>query len=278
MHRRGPGASDLRFLLVHGNPSSADDYAQTIPALATRGDVIAIDLPGFGMSEPIKGRLPTLDTLGTVLEAVLDVHGWKDAVLVGQSHGGLLSHRFAAFHPQRVRGVVLLCTAGIPAHPSYWLLRLALARWTITHAGRQLYGRAALRPLSEFVAAAVARQTYAPDSVPEGLSKKLRELFAQSPHVLDSIWGVVTDDPCLRVQESAARVRAPLLFIHARGDRLVPSAYARRLHAASTAAATRRFELVEGGHMVHERQPERVNPIILDWLTQTFGASGGVRR
>jgi pimeloyl-ACP methyl ester carboxylesterase len=270
VHRKGPSASDLRFLLVHGNPSSADDYAQTIPALATRGDVIAIDLPGFGMSEPLLGRFPTLDTLGAVLEAVLDVHGWKDAILVGQSHGGLLSHRFAALHPERVRGVVLLCTAGIPTHPPYRLLRLAIARWVITNAGRQLYARAALNSLAGLVAAAVAHQSYAPDSVPEGLSNKLYELFSKSPHVLDSIWGVVTDDPCSKVEESAARVRAPLLFIHARGDRLVPARYAKRLYAASTSAATRRFELVEGGHMVHERQPERVNPIILDWLTQTF--------
>jgi pimeloyl-ACP methyl ester carboxylesterase len=274
VHRKGPSGSDLRFLLVHGNPSSVDDYAQTIPALATRGDVIAVDLPGFGMSAPLRGRFPTLDTIGEVLEAVLDVHGWKDAILVGQSHGGLLSHRFAAIHPERTRGVVLLCTAGIPTHPPYRLLRLAVARWVITNAGRQLYGRAVLNPLAGLVASAVAHQSYAPDSVPEGLSNRLYELFSRSPHVLDSIWGVVTDDPCLKVQESAARVRAPLLFIHARSDRLVPVRYAKRLHAASTSAASRRFELVEGGHMVHERQPGRVTPIILDWLTQTFGTLG----
>ncbi len=67
------------------------------------------------------------------------------------------------------------------------------------------------------------------DAVPEGLSQKLYELFSKSPHVLDSIWGVVTDALCLKVEESATRVRAPLLFIHARGDRLVKTRYAKGL-------------------------------------------------
>ncbi len=79
-------SSDRPFVLVAGVGVAATYFEFLAPTLALRGDVYALDLPGFaGMP---RGELePTTAFFADQVEAVLDHYGLEDPVLIGHSMG-----------------------------------------------------------------------------------------------------------------------------------------------------------------------------------------------
>lgn len=93
-------------LLVHGLGDESDTWRYILPPLAVHQRVIALDLPGFGRSDPLpQYRIPKILDVLLDLLATLDI---PDATFVGSSLGGVLSHAIAVQHPERVRELVLL--------------------------------------------------------------------------------------------------------------------------------------------------------------------------
>jgi pimeloyl-ACP methyl ester carboxylesterase len=84
--RRGSGKP---LVLVHGLGSSLRTWDQVLPALSERREVIAMDLPGFGETPALPGRV-TLDKLTDALEDWLAAEGLGKADLVGSSLGARL--------------------------------------------------------------------------------------------------------------------------------------------------------------------------------------------
>ena len=256
-----------RFLLIHGNPSNLSEWAQTVEALQALGDVVALDMPGFGRSEPLVGAAPTLNAFADIIAALIHQLGWVDANFVGQSHGGLVCHTLAARHPGLVRSVVFLGTGGTPAHLSYRLLPLpGVGSLLGSTAAERLLASQSLRPTVRRLVAFATRPVFAPDPVPEGFVDSQVEELGTRAHILRTMVEVTLDGPCDQVAEQACRVRAPCLFIHGSGDQLVPIRYARRLHKRTKCSCAATFVAVDGGHMVHLARPNVVNPLIVSWL------------
>lgn len=110
--RAGSGATGATpTLLVHGLGGSATNWLEVIAPLATDGPVVAVDLPGFGRTEPPHPRAARLRPQVRFLHRLLDVLGWDRAVVHGNSMGGLLSMFLAAEVPARVERLVLTCPA-----------------------------------------------------------------------------------------------------------------------------------------------------------------------
>lgn len=108
-------------VLVHGLGGSWQSWLENIPALGTRYRVIALDLAGFGRSEPLPRDGEMADHVETVT-GLLDSLGLDDAMVVGHSLGGLVTLCIAMWRPDRVRAVALVSGGGIPLSPA----RLAL--------------------------------------------------------------------------------------------------------------------------------------------------------
>lgn len=108
---RGP-----TVVLVHGFGESLMSWRAVFDQLASRADVIALDLPGFGLSSKPPGGYTT-DSLAADLVAALAALGVKRAVLVGHSMGGAVVFAAALRDPARVSGCVLVDPAlvGTPA-------------------------------------------------------------------------------------------------------------------------------------------------------------------
>ena len=111
----GDGPVDL--VLVHGwvctfqpgweNPRIASFYRR----LASMGRLILFDKRGTGLSDRVTPeRLPDLETRIDDVRAVMDAVGSERAVIVGISEGGPMSILFAATHPERALGLVLVGT------------------------------------------------------------------------------------------------------------------------------------------------------------------------
>ncbi len=101
-------------LLVHGLGGSATNWLDVMGPLAADGPVVAVDLPGFGRTEPPTARAGRIDAQGHFLDRFLRELGWGRTVVHGNSMGGLLAVLLAARSPHRVQRLVLTAPA-LPA-------------------------------------------------------------------------------------------------------------------------------------------------------------------
>lgn len=107
------------LLLVHGlGQLGMQDWQDVVPELAKRYHIIAIDLPGFGLSGVPEGRYsPT--HYAQVLEEVIAHYAQENVTVMGHSMGGAVSLRFAAMYPDKLERLVLVDAAGILAKTAF---------------------------------------------------------------------------------------------------------------------------------------------------------------
>jgi pimeloyl-ACP methyl ester carboxylesterase len=144
----GPGGMRLHYLtcgegeplvLLHDRGSAAALFTPIFAPLAAQRRVIALDLPGWGLSDkPIfTGRTPQ-DALRFWMDgvlALLDHLGLDSVDLLGHSMGGFTALGLALDHPDRVRSLLLTDAGGLSrtmaldARLYYWLKPERLHRW-----------------------------------------------------------------------------------------------------------------------------------------------------
>lgn len=101
------------LVIVHGYNGSCDYwYPQTVLGLARERHVIAVDLPGNGLSGKLQSH--TLETLSAFVLRFVETLGYERADLMGHSMGGLVIIAAALHKPERVRSLVLVDSAGLP--------------------------------------------------------------------------------------------------------------------------------------------------------------------
>ena len=122
----GPGGMRLHYLtcgegeplvLLHGRGSAAALFAPIFAPLAAQRRVIALDLPGWGLSDKpaFTGRTPQ-DALRFWMDgvlALLDHLGLDRVDLLGHSMGGFTALGLALDHPERVRSLLLADAGGL---------------------------------------------------------------------------------------------------------------------------------------------------------------------
>src|SRR6266568_5713436 len=98
------------FVLVHGLGGSHANWLALAPMLAQRGRVLALDLPGFGLS-PLAGRKATMSSSRSIIARFIQDIAATPVVLMGNSMGGAVSVSQAVADPDSVRGLVLIAPA-----------------------------------------------------------------------------------------------------------------------------------------------------------------------
>jgi pimeloyl-ACP methyl ester carboxylesterase len=104
------------LLFVHGIGASISNWAPNIEYFRRSHRVIALDLPGFGRSEfPFNDC--SLETFTGAIVSLLEQLGVRTATVAGNSLGGLIALHLTLEHPELVRNLVLVDSAGAHGFP-----------------------------------------------------------------------------------------------------------------------------------------------------------------
>jgi pimeloyl-ACP methyl ester carboxylesterase len=246
-----------------------------IPDFARRHRVVAWDARGNGHSDrPTDPLSHTTRERAANLEAVMDAANVESAVLVGLSSASGPIVVFAAEHPERVLGIVLVCPAspfGDPSHMGSAPFEEPLADddgWNKQNI--HFWRRDFAAYLEHFFA----------EAFPEPHSTKQRE---------DGVdWGLDTDPESLAVTlrtprtvdlptftAMCASLRCPVLVIQGTDERVSHLSQGIGIAEATPGA---RLELLEdAGHIPNARHPVRVNLAIREFVAGLAapGSAGG---
>jgi pimeloyl-ACP methyl ester carboxylesterase len=113
MHYTDNGSGPL-VLMIHGFGGSFMDFAMLDSLIRDNYRVIRVDLPGFGLSDfPDVGDKPDYQKLYTdYFNFFLDTLHIDTMYLAGNSMGGMMSWVITNEHPEKVKKLVLLNSAG----------------------------------------------------------------------------------------------------------------------------------------------------------------------
>ncbi|UQS86050.1 alpha/beta hydrolase (plasmid) [Nicoliella spurrieriana] len=107
-YREAGKPSTPAFILFHGFPSSSAMFNELIPILAKHYHVIAMDYPGFGMSDcPSTNNFAyTFDNLTTYVQKLIDQLGIHKFYMYVFDYGAPIGFRIASQFPERILGIV----------------------------------------------------------------------------------------------------------------------------------------------------------------------------
>lgn len=95
------------ILMCHGNPTWSFLYRNVIHALRDRFRCVAIDMPGFGLSDRPLGYGYTPAEQAAVVGQLIGALDLRDLIVMGHDWGGPIGLAAACADPQRVSGLVL---------------------------------------------------------------------------------------------------------------------------------------------------------------------------
>ncbi|HWP82410.1 MAG TPA: alpha/beta hydrolase [Bacteroidota bacterium] len=102
------------LFFVHGLGTSSSSWVNLFPHFKDHYHIVALDLPGFGLSPPPSHKpFLTIPEFDSLLREFVDAVLPEQFILIGHSLGGWLSMRLSAQLPERVSHLILMNTAGI---------------------------------------------------------------------------------------------------------------------------------------------------------------------
>jgi pimeloyl-ACP methyl ester carboxylesterase len=236
-------------VLLHGQPGAARTWRHVSKPLSAQARVIAPDRPGYGETG---GKALSIAGNARAVTALLDRLELDRAILVGHSWGGGVAISVAQAHPERVAGLVLVCSIGTCS--SVDAVDRVLARPGIGPA--LTYG--AFRALPRLVPLPVARR-FAP-----GLGNLSEEAVRDLIETLEERrdWRSFLIEQRALVREIGGldarlnEIAAPTRVLIGAKDFLVPPSVGRELAARIGGAETR---VIPGaGHVLPAEAPQAI--------------------
>lgn len=230
-------------VVLHGWGASIETVASIVSGLASVAEVHALDLPGFGESEP-PAQAWGVEDYRRFLVRFMDAVGVERAAFIGHSNGGRVAIALAATPPDagRVSKLLLVDSAGIRPKRGFTYYRKVGMAKVGKHAARWLGPPG--RRLRELLVGRAASADYA----------------AASPAMRPTLVRLVNSD----LRELLPQIAAPTLLIWGSEDTATPLADAQLMERLIPDAGLVVFE--GAGHYSYLDQPGRFATIARHFL------------
>lgn len=266
------GAQGPAVVLIHGFGASSDHWRKNIPTLAANYRVYAIDLLGFGLSaKPAPGDpVPyTFETWADQINAFSQEVIGEPVFLIANSIGCIAALQAAAIAPEQVLGVAMLnCSLRLlherkrDSIPWYRRATVPLFQRLLTYRpfGHYFFNRLA-KPnvIRKVLLQAYINPEAVTDDLVEALYRPALDLGAADVFIAFSnySYGPLAED-------LLPQMTCPVLIIWGASDPWEPVDLGRSL---AEYPAVEEFIALDGvGHCPQDEAPDRVNPLLLQWL------------
>jgi 3-oxoadipate enol-lactonase len=237
-------------LLIMGLGYPSDMWWRTRPVLDGRYRTIVLDNRGVARSDLPPGPYPIALMAADAL-AVLDAAGVERAHVVGISMGGMIAQEFTLQYPERVRSLILGCTAAggptaVRSEPE--VIDLLMNRDSMT---------------PEQGAIAAIPYIYDLDTPRDRIDEDLtirRPWFARPEAYVAQLQGILGWESYSRLPQ----IKAPTLVVHGETDRLVPLANGELITARIPGAKL--VTLPHASHIFPTDQSAACHAAILEFL------------
>ncbi|MGH6622744.1 MAG: alpha/beta fold hydrolase BchO [Burkholderiaceae bacterium] len=252
----GPAA-----LLLHGTGASTHSWADLAPLLAHHFSVVAVDLPGHGLSGALPQARMSLPGVASAVAELLRQIGIGPAIGIGHSAGAAVLARMTLDHSIKPRALVSLNGALLPLHG--WagqffspLAKLLALNPIVPHLFAWRAGKAAA--VERLIAATGSRLSPVQTA-------HYGRLIRDPKHVTGAL-AMLAHWDLQPLADDLSHLPAELLLVVAQGDRTLPPAHAKRIEAILPRA--KRAEIPRLGHLAHEEDPHTVSSLIVEFARE----------
>jgi pimeloyl-ACP methyl ester carboxylesterase len=104
------------LVFIHGYGAMIEHWREAFAGLRGRYRMYALDLLGFGFSEKLPGSKVkySAELWARQIRDLLVHKGESKAILLGHSMGGMAAIQFARMYPDKIEGLVLVDSSGLP--------------------------------------------------------------------------------------------------------------------------------------------------------------------
>lgn len=248
------------LVLVHGIPTSSFLWRGMIEALSTHGRVIALDLPGFGFSDPPPNGDYSISNYAGIFEAFLEALSIEKATLVCHDYGGPIALTYALRNPEKYDRLIIFDTflhRDLPPFP-----------FTMKVARIRPFGEIIMRFWGEDIARwgleegvmdksrisdRLVQRYYMPDGNPDKMNETM----------LGTLRVDYAEDLKF-IEQNLKTIQKPTLILWGEGDTFLPLSLGNRIH--EDIAGSKMETLPDCGHFIQEDQPKRATEIVEEFL------------
>ncbi len=259
VHYRDNCRGEKTVVLLHGYLESLDVWDEFAGQLGKFGyRVIALDLPGHGISEVV-GEIHTMEFLADVVRGLVEKAGVGKFTLAGHSMGGYAALAFAKKYPDSLEGLILFHStpdADTPEKKENRLREIEIVR-----SGRK-----------EMLARTNPAKGFSPDHRKkfeeeiDGLA--LQVMLTEDDGIVALLRGMMERED---MNDMLRNLPVPQLFIFGCKDLYIPVESARKIGEAHPQAAV--CWLPESGHMGFVEEPEKSLEAFIGFIGQPENSS-----
>jgi pimeloyl-ACP methyl ester carboxylesterase len=249
-------------VLVHGLGGQWQNWLENIPRLAQERRVLALDLPGHGLTpEPADGEI-SISGYGRCVDAFCERLGLGKVALVGNSMGGFVAAEVAIQFPERVSRLTLVSAAGISSpdalqRPVLMFGRVAAAIATNTAARHRTL---AARPITRHSALLlVARH---PRLLKADLAYEAFFKGAGKPGFDGALRACLNYD----FRDRLPDVKVPTLIVWGEKDSIIPVRDANEFERLIP--DSRKLVMRDTGHIPMAERPQAFNDVLCEFLAE----------
>jgi len=234
------GSGSKTLLMLHGWGDTAKTYSKLIEELQQDCLILAVDMPGFGGTQPPESAWGLEDYADFINHWLKKINVSKIDAIVGHSYGGSIAIVGLASGTLSASNLVLIASAGIRNKNT--------ARKKVLKAAARV-GKLPLYLLPQHKRRAIKAKFYS----------SIGSDVALLPHMELTFKRMIGHD----VRGEAAKVKIPTLIIYGSKDKDTPVGDGHILNRSITGS---QLEILDSGHFIHQEKSQEVARLIKNFL------------